>query len=77
MTRKLLPLGVVLAIAAGQPILAASTDEPDKHATGKGAEAGAVIGHEVGRRHAGAGAATGALIGHHEKNKAQKSGNNG
>lgn len=69
---RLFPLGLAIAIAAGQPVLAASTDEPGKHDTGKGAAAGAVIGHEVGHGHAGAGAATGAIIGHHEKNNAEE-----
>jgi lipid-binding SYLF domain-containing protein len=68
MIRKLLPLGIVIAIAAGQLILAASTDESDKHAPGNDLAAGAVVGHEVGHQHVGAGAATGALIGHHDKN---------
>jgi hypothetical protein len=77
MIRQLLPLGIVIAIAAGQPMLVASPDEAGTLDTGKGVGAGAVIGHEVGHGQAGAGAATGALIGHHEKNKAQKSGNNG
>jgi hypothetical protein len=70
--KRLIQLGLAVAFAVGQPVLAASTDEPGKHDTGKGAAAGAVIGHEVGHGHAGAGAATGALIGHHEKNKAEE-----
>jgi hypothetical protein len=65
---------VAIAIAAGQPIVAASPDQPAKNDTGKGAEAGAVIGHEVGHGHAGAGAATGAVVGHHEKRKAETRG---
>ena len=75
--KRLFSLGLAVAFAAGQPVLAASADQPGKHDTAKGAAAGAVVGHEVGHGHAGAGAATGALIGHHEKNKARKSGNNG
>jgi hypothetical protein len=70
--KRLFPLGLVIAFAAGQPVLAASADQPGKHDTAKGAAAGAVIGHEVGHGHAAAGAATGALIGHHEKNKAEE-----
>jgi uncharacterized protein YcfJ len=78
MIRKhLFSLGLAIALAAGQPVFAASTDQPGKHDTAKGAAAGAVVGHEVGHGHAGAGAATGALIGHHEENKARKRGNNG
>jgi hypothetical protein len=75
--KRLFSLGLAIAFAAGQPVFAASTGQPGKHDTAKGAAAGAVVGHEVGHGHAGAGAATGALIGHHEENKARKRGNNG
>jgi uncharacterized protein YcfJ len=70
--KRFFALGLAIAFAAGQPVLAASTDQPGKHDTAKGAAAGALVGHEVGHGHAGAGAATGALIGHHEKNKAEE-----
>ena len=68
---RLIPLTLVASLAA-LPALAASTDQPGKHDTAKGAAAGALVGHEVGSGHAVAGAAVGAAIGHHEKKKAEK-----
>ncbi len=75
--RVVLPIGFALACFAAAPLthaIAASNDTSNagKHDTGKGAAAGALVGHEVGSGHAVAGAAAGAAIGHHEKTKAQE-----
>lgn len=68
---RLIPLAMIASLVA-LPALAASTDQPGKHDTAKGAAVGALAGHEVGHGHALAGAAVGAAVGHHEKTKAQK-----
>ena len=74
---RFLPIGLALAFAAATPVaaLAASSDQPGKHDTAKGAAAGALVGHEVGHGHALVGAGVGAAIGHHEKKKAESSSN--
>ena len=62
----------IAAVALGAAPAFAADDQPGKHDTGKGAAAGALIGHEMGSGHAAAGAAAGAAMGHHEKKKAER-----
>ena len=67
----------IAAVALGAAPAFAADDQPGKHDTGKGAAAGAMIGHEMGSGHAAAGAAAGAAMGHHEKSEKQKAQNSG
>ena len=56
--------------AEDQP--AQAEQKPKHHSLMKGAAAGAVGGHFVGKGHAKAGAAAGALYQHHQNNKDEK-----
>jgi hypothetical protein len=60
------------AFAAQDQSTQAESTPPKHHSLAKGAAAGAVGGHFVGKGHAKAGAAAGALYQHHENKKDEK-----
>ena len=57
---------------AGEDQPAQAQQKPKHHSLMKGAAAGAVGGHFVGKGHAKAGAAAGALYQHHKNKKEEK-----
>jgi hypothetical protein len=80
MTRKLVAILAGACFLAGAGMAkdkdkddaAANQPAPKHHSLAKGAAAGAVGGHFVGKGHAKAGAAAGALYQHHKNKKEAK-----